>query len=331
MENEMTQTTASEADNSSDVNIREQIDKALDEPDIPADDNNEAEKATEVKDDNSSSNTTSQQDNIGIQCPDKFKKADGTADWEKILKSYTELESQNSKEKAEWEKERADLLPYKEQINKQKQAEEETAKQRGFDSVLEMEQEYALVSLKANEYAQYLHYTEDPEATRKLLEDYISNPSDELLADIEMEFPASVIKKVTRLEEAQKKQFEAQASTQAETLKMANIENVIAHAVDTDNELFNYEPFKNLFLNTLHKFGDSFTIEDSDALINAFAQMKELFKKEFDAQSATNKQNELAPDRLSSISNTTSAPNQEQVDISGMNQKQLVKYLKDLV
>jgi len=321
--------TSFEMDNSdiaeNESNIQDEIFELLDEP---------IEIDTESEDDNNSliEDEPTIMDNIqNIECPEKFKNEDGTANLEKILKSYKELEPLIN-EKSKWEKERAELLTYKDELEQQRLEQEEAAKRQGFNSALDMEQEYSLISLEANEYAKYLQFTENPEETRKMLIEYMQNPTEELLDDIELEFPASVIKKVAIAKEQQKQQYNNIAVQKAETLKMSNIENIISASVDCNNELFDYAPFKNLFVNMLHKFGDNLTTDDAKMLIETMAEMKELFKEEFNNQFEIKKQNNSTTDKLTAITNINSAPAaSQQTDISKMNSGQLANYLKKFV
>ena len=197
-----------------------------------------------------------------------------------------------------------------------------------------MEHSYELAALKANEYAKYLRYTEEPERVRQMLIEYANNPNDELLSEIEFEFPSEAIKRVTVAEEQQKQYYNYVASKQAETQKMSNIEGIIGNAVEKHDELFDYAPFKQLFVNALNKFGDRFTNEDAEALMNTMVEMKKLFQEEFTKQSTKNAQNKNATDNIASINgqnNSAPAASQKQLDISKMNDKQLAKYLEDFV
>lgn len=337
MEIEQT-TSTNNVDNSSAQEYSiEDIQNVLDEPTNEGSDKVAAK--TDEKNDTQSETDTSSQDNSQKSskedkndCPEKFRNEDGTANVEKILKSYKELEPLMS-QKAQWEKERAELLPYKEQFEKQQQQYEENARQQGFNSIEDMEHNYELANLTANEYAKYLRYTEEPEKVRQMLIDYANNPNDELLNDIEFEFPSEAIKRVTVAQERQKQYYQSIASKQAETQKLSNIENVIKYAVEKHNDIFDYEPFKQLFINTLNRYGDSFTNDDAEMLIGTMVQMKDLFQKEFEKQSNKDLQNKQATDAAASINTANSAPatSQKDPDISKMSDKQLVKLLKDYV
>ena len=52
------------------------------------------------------------------------------------------------------------------------------------------------IKVQAEEYGKYLNYTESPEETRNILLQYVKTPQDELLSDIEFEFPSEAIKRV---------------------------------------------------------------------------------------------------------------------------------------
>ena len=194
-----------------------------------------------------------------------------------------------------------------------------------------MEQVFQIAKLEADEYAKYLQFTENPEEVKQKLINYANNPTDELMREIEMEFSPEVNKKVAVLSERQKNQFEKQAETQ----KFANIESVINQSVTENKELFNYEPFKQLFINTLYKFGDSFTFEDAKALISTVLEMKNLFKSEFEQQLNSKQQNDKATDKLASINNLNSAPikniNITNSDIEKMSENELSKAIRQYI
>lgn len=315
--------SAQETTETSQESLSEQISKALDEPEEAVEENKEADKTTkEEPKDNS------------IDCPDKFKKEDGTADLEKVLKSYKELESNSSKKEAEWQKERAELLKFKEQQEAANKVREEQARAAGYESLQDMNQVYEIASLEANEYAKYLQYTEDPEAVRNLLVQYANAPSPSLMEEIEMEFAPEINKRVAIAAERQRVQYEAQKEQQSQTAKMSSIENVISQAVDENSEIFNYAPFKNMFVNALQKYGDSFTFEDAKALMKTFEDMKELYKAEFEKEAGIKLQNKQATDNISGINTNNSAPAAKQLsnaDIDNMSdselRKEISKYL----
>lgn len=301
------------------LSLSEKIAKALKEPNIVDEDDSEGDAQGEQNKDNS------------IDCPDKFKREDGTPDWDKVLKSYTELESNSSKKEAEWKKERAELLKFKEQQEAVNKAQEQQAISAGFNSLEDMTQVYEIASLEANEYAKYLGTTDNPDEVRNLLIQYANNPSAELMEEIELEFAPEVNKRVAIASERLRQTYESQRAERNQTAKMASIENVISQSVDENSEIFNYTPFRNMFVNTLQKFGDSFTFEDAKVLMQTFDEMKELYRAEFEKESGIKLQNKQATDKISGIITNNSAPATKQLsnpDISTMTDAELRKEIR---
>ena len=262
------------------------------------------------------------------EVPEKFISADGKADINKILKSYKELEGYKSK----LEKERADLLKIKEQADKEAQAKEQQARNAGYESVLDMQQKYEIAQIEANEYAKYLSVTDDPQEVLKMLQAYASNPSPELMKEIELEFAPEINKQIGIISDRKARDFEILKAQQAETQKYSNIETVISKSIEKNNDLFNYEPFKQLVIRTLARYGDNFTYEDSEILMDTMVQMKELFQKEFENNKNAQIQNNSATDKLSSISGQNSAPSASTpADISKLSDKELAKVIRQFI
>ena len=326
MDIELENTTVTDnADNSASdgLGLDEQIEKALDEP---ASEPTEAEQEEVVTEPGKN-----EQDNI-IECPEKFKNEDGSINIKNLIKSYTGLEPLIN-QKSSWEKERAELLKYKERLEALDKQKEDNAKQAGFNSALDMQQTYEVAQYEANEYLKYLQYLDDEarENVQNLLYRYANNPSEKLMREIEVEFAPDVNKRIAVQADRMRTKFEQDRQTMAETTRLTNIEDVISKSVDAHNELFNYEPFKNMFVNTLHRFGDNFTFEDAQVLMNTIVELKSAFEEEFKKNSASNEANKLATDKLASISGLNSAPASRQqmdrVDLNKLSNVQLDKLL----
>lgn len=303
----------------------EQILEALEpEQDVePQDDKVDVEK-----EETQPSETKEERPDNTEEVPEKFISADGKADINKILKSYKELEGYKSK----LEKERADLLKIKEQADKEAQAKEQQARNAGYESVLDMQQKYEIAQIEANEYAKYLSVTDDPQEVLKMLQAYASNPSPELMKEIELEFAPKINKQIAIISDRKARDFEILKAQQAETQKYSNIETVISKSIEKNNDLFNYEPFKQLVIRTLARYGDNFTYEDSEILMDTMVQMKELFQKEFENNKNTQIQNNSATDKLSSISGQNSAPSASTpADISKLSDKELAKVIRQFI
>lgn len=328
METEVSTNEVVTSSDNSELSLDEQIDRALSEPDEtqpettqePADGNEQEPPVKEETKDNS------------IDCPDKFKNEDGSINIENLAKSYKALEPLVN-EKSAWEKEKAELLEYKKQLEAINQQREQNAQQAGFDSALDMQQSYQVAQYEANEYSKYLQYLDDEtrQTVQSLLYQYANNPSEAIMQQIEIEFAPEINKRIAIQADRMKRQFEAEKQTQAQTRQMSNIEEIISKSVDANNELFNYEPFKDLFINALHKFGDRFTYEDAEALMTAVKNLKSAFEAEFQKSNASNDANKKATDALAAITGQSSAPTSsttsDKVDIRTISDSELNKLL----
>lgn len=326
-----TQTSAAPLENSTNdtLDLNGQISAALDEPNeeqVKEDNAGEDEgKPEETKESPSADNT--------LNVPDKFKDKDGNVNLENLLKSYTALEQKQSTDSANWQKERAELLKSKEQLDEINRLKEENAKKAGYASALEMTQSQEITNFEANEYAKYLQDCEEPEVVRQMLINYVNNPSQELMQEIELEFAPEVNKRIAIQTYKKKQEFETQKQEFASTQKMTNIENIISQSVDSNEELFGYEPFKKLFVNTLQKYGDNFTFEDAKALMDTVVELKDLFQKEFETKAGAKIENDKATDKLANITGSNSAHNtkQEQVSLNDLSEAEMLKVIRQLI
>ena len=325
-ETNLTTSTESVDNSSQELSLEEQVSRALDEPTEKID---SSDTKTDLDALNEQSDVSEKQKDNIVKCPKKFLDDKGEIDVNRLVKSYIELEPLLN-EKAEWTKERAGLLGYKEQVENAEKEQEQDALDKGYGSLLEMQQVYEVANYEANEYAKYLKYVdeEDRDRVEEMLINYSNNPSEKLLAEIELEFAPEINKRVAIESHEMKKGF----SKEAETQKIMNIENVIKTSIENNHELFGYEPFSNLFENTLKKYGDNFTQEDANALMDTFIQMKELFKQEFLKDAKQENENKDATDRLASISKVNSAQNtSSNVDISKLSEKELANLVRQLI
>lgn len=321
MEEQQT-TTGTQQDNS-ELSIDERVSMALDEPE-----SNPVEPQDGHEEEQPQQEAPKEQDNTYNECPDKFKDKDGKVDVNKLAKSYRELEPL-LQEKANWEKERAELLKAKETLDKQREQYEQSAIDRGYNSAQEMEMDEALVQLEVNEYAKYLNTTDDPETVRKMLIDYINNPTPDALDDIELEFPSSVIKKVAIAKERQESTWKAQLETQQQTQAYAGIEDVIKRSVEYDGDIFNHKPFEDLFTKTLQRYGTNFTFEDAQVLIGAVNDLRKAIRDEVVKEYGLQQENKKATDELASVSpNSAPAPSQGIMNLQGA---ELAKAISKLI
>jgi hypothetical protein len=321
MEEQQT-TTGTQQDNS-DLSIDERVSMALDEPE-----SNPVEPQYGQEEEPPQQEALKEQDNTYNECPDKFRDKNGKVDVNKLAKSYKELEPL-LQEKATWEKERAELLKAKETLDKQREQYEQSAIDRGYSSAQDMEMAQALISLEANEYAKYLHLTDDPEEVRSMLIAYLSNPTEEALDDIELEFPSSVIKKVAIAREKQESAWRTQLEVQQQTQAYAGIEDVIKRSVDYDSDIFNHKPFEDLFTRTIQRYGNNFTFEDAQVLIGAVNDLRKAIRDEVVKEYGLQQENKKATDELASVSpNSAPAPSQGIMNLQGA---ELAKAISKLI
>lgn len=329
MENVSTNPVENTSDNSenTELSLQDEIDKVFDEPDEnqqnedePADGNEQEPPAESKTEDNS------------INCPEKFINEDGSINVKNLAKSYTELEPLVN-EKAKWETERAELLSYKNQLDEINKQREQEAKSAGYDSALDMQQSYQVAQYEAKEYMKYLQYLDDEtrQTVQGLLYQYANNPSEALMQQIEVEFAPEINKRIAIQSDRMKRQFEIDKQAKEQTMQMSNIEGIISKSVDEHSDVFKYEPFKNLFVNALHKFGDRFTYEDAEALINTVTELKKSFQEEFSSASDASKANKEATDKLANITGQSSAPassaQPEKININTISDAELDKYI----
>lgn len=304
MDNEVLSTETTQDNSTSDVDTEALVNELLEEPNEDVETNETpTEEATEAKEEESKDNTH--------KYPEKFLE-NGELNVDKLIEAYSNIEKYSSQLTAQRKQEEQELNQLREWAQFQNQQVQQTARNAGYETAQDYQQAKEIAGLEANEYAKYLHYIEDPEerlAVQELLSDYRANPSKSLLNRIEMEF-APEINKLVGIEAFKKQQqFDNQKQTDAETLKMTNIEGVISEAMNTNRELFDDEAFNTLFVNTLYRYGDNFTIEDANVLMSAIKQMQasavEAYKKSVDVA----KDNEKATDKLATITGTNADTN----------------------
>lgn len=305
MDNELeqgTQTADVTQDNSPDTNenLEEEIAKCLDEPD-----ENTPEEPEQTQEDVSNEEPIDSKDNT-IKCPEKFMNKDGSINVENLVKSYTELESNSSQQKASWEKEKAELQKAKEQLDAFNKQQEEQARRAGFSSQQDMQNAYELVNTEANEFYKYIGQTDDPERVTGMLQDYLNNPTPDKREEIELEFSPEVIRNVAIATERRRFQLEQASQTNAQTQETMKIENTIQQLCEKHNEILQDENVKNFVVSQFTKFGSALDFETASAMLTLLEQREGGFKQKVDELTA--KENKKATDKIAAITNSSSAP-----------------------
>ena len=251
---------------------------------------------------------------------EKFLKEDGTFDLENLLKSYDELEPLLD-EKNQWEKEKAEFQKqsdYFKQIQNQQQAQ---ITQAGYDNPKEYEIALEVANVQSSEYMKYLHLVEEPDKVRGMLALYAQSPTNELLEQIEDEFNLDVVKKVSILTERARGQI-------IENTIRREAETFINNSIKDFPDWFKISEFTNFFADALKVKGDNF---ETSEFIKHIENLKQYFRKEFEAEMQANKENQEDLNSLKKLSPKNTPSKQISKNINDYTPDELDKAIDELV
>lgn len=251
---------------------------------------------------------------------EKFLKEDGTFDLENLLKSYDELEPLLD-EKNQWEKEKAEFQKqsdYFKQIQNQQQAQ---IIQAGYDNPKEYEIALEVANVQSSEYMKYLHLVEEPDKVRGMLALYAQSPTNELLEQIEDEFNLDVVKKVSILTERVRGQI-------IENTIRREAETFINNSIKDFPDWFKISEFTNFFADALKVKGDNF---ETSEFIKHIENLKQYFRKEFEAEMQANKENQEDLNSLKKLSPKNTPSKQISKNINDYTPDELDKAIDELV
>jgi len=251
---------------------------------------------------------------------EKFLKEDGTFDLENLLKSYDELEPLLD-EKNQWEKEKAEFQKqsdYFKQIQNQQQAQ---IIQAGYDNPKEYEIALEVANVQSSEYMKYLHLVEEPDKVRGMLALYAQSPTNELLEQIEDEFNLDVVKKVSILTERARGQI-------IENTIRREAETFINNSIKDFPDWFKISEFTNFFVDALKVKGDNF---ETSEFIKHIENLKQYFRKEFEAEMQANKENQEDLNSLKKLSPKNTPSKQISKNINDYTPDELDKAIDELV
>lgn len=251
---------------------------------------------------------------------EKFLKEDGTFDLENLLKSYDELEPLLD-EKNQWEKEKAEFQKqsdYFKQIQNQQQAQ---IIQAGYDNPKEYEIALEVANVQSSEYMKYLHLVEEPDKVRGMLALYAQSPTNELLEQIEDEFNLDVVKKVSILTERARGQI-------IENTIRREAETFINNSIKDFPDWFKISEFTNFFADALKVKGDNF---ETSEFIKHIENLKQYFRKEFEAEMQANKENQEDLNSLKKLSPKNTPSKQISKNINDYTPDELDKAIDELV
>lgn len=249
--------------------------------------------------------------------------------FEESLKGYDELEKRLGQQSNE-------LGQLRKQVKKYQQKELELANKNGFETVedynnyqLDRQDELYLANTIADEYQKRLSQCNYPEDVEKMLNDYRLNPSDELLSEIESEFPVQEVKKLAILETQLKGQLEDkknQALTEETKLKLEGFLNPI---VEANIERFKNPAFAKLFGEGVLAYGTNLDVDRYISLIDDYAKsinVANSIKKGIDND------NKSATDEIAGLSfNNNSNNNVSNKSIDEMSDAELEKLISKVI
>ena len=277
------ETSAVETESTTD----DEISSALDEIDNDVEDTEE-EKTADAEQHKTSTETKEIKEN-SIDCPEKFRREDGTPDVEKILTSYKDLESNFTKKTQE----------LNEQLKSYQQAQEQARmaelQQKGYESEIDYQLKTQIAQNLANGYMQYVNLTEEPDYVQKLLYAYAAAPTQNLLEEIEDNFGIDVIKEVTRNNDrfanSLASQYQAQQAQQYNERISNEATNYVNAAYEAYPEWFERQEFVDFFADALKVKGDSF---QASAFVDHIQKIWDLAQKTLLAEQAAKRENSSA-------------------------------------
>lgn len=249
--------------------------------------------------------------------------------FEESLKGYDELEKRLGQQSNE-------LGQLRKQVKEYQQKELELANKNGFETVedfnnyqLDKQDELYLANTIADEYQKRLNLCNYPEDVAKMLNDYRLNPSDELLSDIESEFPVQEVKKLAILETQIKGQLEDkknQALTEETKLKLEGFLNPI---VEANIERFKNPAFAKLFGEGVLAYGTNLDVDRYISLIDDYAKSINVANN---IKKGIDNDNKSATDEIAGLSfNNNSNNNVSNKSIDEMSDAELERLISKVI
>lgn len=311
--------------------MAEEISSILDSNDdntvVDTDDTADVEQDEHKKEDVGEEEIVAQKEN-SINCPDKFKGENGEPDINKILSSYSELESNYTKKMQELN----DKLKSFEQEQENKKLAEIQAQgySSEFDKMFKIQEAQNL----AENYYNYLSYVdaENRQYVHNLLSAYSVNPSQDLLEEIEDNFGIDVIKDVTR----RNAQFSSQLEEYYNNLASQDMNNRIsAEATEYVNKAYEQYPqwfdrqeFIDFFEDALKVKGDSF---EASAFVDHVQKIWDLAQKTLLAEQQSDKQNRSAINSLIGQSPKSAKQTRQSKNIDDYSSEELALAISEFI
>lgn len=277
----------------------------------------EQEPADDV--DNSDNSESQKEPENNQQDGSKFKTI------EDATKSYAELEKklgEQSNELGELRK-KAELA---DKLQKQFQEQElKKANERGFDTIEQYQNNQELINYEANLYLKHLQECEYPDEMKRLLAEYVKNPSDEIRNTIETEFSIDTLKQVA----GEVAIFKGQLQQKVNEALEQEVYNSAKEYLDTYVNKYSDE-FKNPAFAAL--YGEAFRALGCNLNTDKFITLlKEYGNSVLQAAGIKNsviKENSLATDEIAGLSNITDSSLGNEKNILEMSEDEIRRELK---
>ncbi|MEI7474695.1 MAG: hypothetical protein WCK67_07935 [bacterium] len=269
-------------------------------------DNSNVNKPENIDDKAVNSVTTNDESNNqdDFAIPEKFLKEDGTPDYQKLTKSYKELEPLLG-EKAQWSKEKTELEQKAQYAEQVKQQQDVMAKNFGFNSYNDFEKHQEqlqfnsqMANYEADEYAKYLNQSDNPAETRELIMLYKQHPNPELLAEIESRFTGDIHKKVGENLALVKQNIQQQQIQQSYEKEKESATQYLTDVTTQYADHFKNDAFTNMFGLAFKELGTNL---DTKTFISAMDAYKDSIIKDYESSKQTNAENDNAKQGLADL------------------------------
>lgn len=245
---------------------------------------------------------------------------------EEANKGYSELRTkygQQSNEVGELRKAAEELKQIKEQIAAQEQ---QTAQQNGFNTYKDYQNYHKIAELEADAYMQHINECEFPQEMVNLLNEYKTNPSQELLETIEAEFSTRTLKDVAANLTIAKGQLQAQENAALQQQYYDSAKQYVDTYVQKYEQDFLNPDFYNLYAEAFGTFGTNL---DTDKFVSLMHSYRDSVLKAHGIEKSIENENKSATDEISALSNKDSSkPDGQEKDILTMSETELKEYFR---
>ena len=245
---------------------------------------------------------------------------------EEANKGYSELRTkygQQSNEVGELRKAAEELKQIKDQIAQQEQ---QTAQQNGFNTYKDYQNYHRIAELEADAYMQHISECEFPEEMVNLINEYKTNPSQELLETIEAEFSTNTVKNVAANLAIAKGQLQAQENAALQQQYYDTAKQYVDTYVQKYESDFLNPDFYNLYAEAFGTFGTNL---DTDKFVTLMHAYRDSVLKAHGIEKTIENENKSATDEISALSNNDSSkPDGKEKDLLEMSEQELRDYFR---